>query len=95
MKYMSKNKPNFKYFQRKQKESELDSQLLLAKLVLKQSKENLECESLIRQLSELRNDPTTKCTHYDRNGNYCWKYIGQDPGSGKSEHACSICGEND
>lgn len=35
----------------------------------------------------------SECTHYDDKGKYQAEYS-QDPGSGRSEHYCNICGEN-
>ena len=34
------------------------------------------------------------CNHTDLDGKSTWEYDGQDPGSGKSEHSCTICGKS-
>lgn len=62
--------------------------------------EILEVRSLIDtlkiQLTILRDKIyviNSTCTHLDEEGNSTWEYIGQDPGSGRSEHRCSLCGK--
>lgn len=49
---------------------------------------NQEINLLARKISEIEGS----CTHGDNDGKNALKYIGQDPGSGKSEHRCEICG---
>lgn len=47
------------------------------------------------ELQDLRLEIKRSCTHKDKEGNSTWEYTGQDPGSGKSEHRCTICGSSD
>lgn len=48
-------------------------------------------EKIDNRITELWN----LCTHKNADRTSAWEYAGQDPGSGKTEHSCSICGITD
>lgn len=48
---------------------------------------NNEIENVYKELYEIERS----CNHLDENGHFSRVYIGQDPGSGKSEFECAIC----
>lgn len=84
---------NNPYIENKSKKEKLDDEI--KSLIEAFRKRNEKHLKQINLLEKERRAVVNLCTHEDEDGNSTWDLIGQDPGSGRSEHRCSICYKSD
>ncbi len=81
------------YLEQKNRLNRIDAEI---ELLEKERKEAVkEIDKKLKKLGDERHEIKKSCTHKDASGKSTWQYDGQDPGSGRSEHTCTLCYASD
>jgi gamma-glutamylcyclotransferase (GGCT)/AIG2-like uncharacterized protein YtfP len=85
------------YIKNKQRLSEIERKKDKIEKEIKNKIEEIKKSFKFRldSLSKERDEIIESCNHTNEKGENAWIYTGQDPGSGKSEHKCTICNDYD